>query len=386
MRPDLLPETRIFLPVLVCCGLIWGTVQVAVAAPDASADVFNRRRDLIARLSASQRQELIRKYDAFRQMTEAERHQLRQLHQQVEADPDLKNIMQEFGKWMKNLDVTQREQLRQARTPEQKRELVVRLRAEQAREKSEIFRVEPAPRERLPFTPLPGDGLQTVMQVLEQELIQSAILTKDQQPKLESLKGTQRYRLLMQTIGEYRHPKDAPVRRFTLSDPVLKAIADVIPNPDLKRLIRAKIGATEYGPYAQDPIYRILLFSTINEARRELNGPDAEALKESLFQSLKPELQSHYSQLPLVRQEFALTAHYLDELRQAFAAASDSPLGLGERGQQGRGFKGFPGPGAGNRNRDGQNGIRPPRNPQEVFENGPDGRRPNREGRDKPGE
>ncbi len=373
------------LPVILCVLVLSAYCSVVAAAPDVSEETLAKRRLAISQSNETQRQELVRKYDAYRQLTESDRQQLRKLHEGLESNRELQDIMKQYIEWLKNLDVTQREQLRQAETPEQKRNLVIKFRAEQLRQKSEMLRDDlPLPDRRL-LSPLSSEDLKTVMTALEGELIKQEIITKEKQAELAKLPGTQRYKFLMNAIGEYRRPKEGTPRRFSLPDPVLSALADVVQNPDSKKKIQGLVGSSERGPFAQGPIFMILRASTLVEARREFSGPDASALKESLFQSLKPELQARYSQFPLWQQELKLMELHGNEIMWAFNAAGDFPMKPpGDRGQPGRlGPGGF----QGNRPRDGglQSGFREGRTPQEIFGGPPpDRRRPSPE-RDRDG-
>lgn len=367
---------------LVVCAFSLGMVSTrhASAAPP-SEETLDKRRVAISQYNESQRKDLVRKYDAYRQLSDADRAQIRNLHQKIEADANLKEVMKQYCEWLKNLDVTQRDQLRQAKTPEQKRDLVVRFRAEQSRQKMELEREVESPgpeRERRQFAPLSSEQLKGVMSKLEEEMVQKEFITKDRQKQLASLPGTQRYKLLLNSIGEYRHPKEGPTRRFTLPDPVLTAVADGIQNPDLQKKVRGLIGNSEPGQFSQAPLYLLLRVSVLAEAKREFASPDADQLKESIFQSLKPEMQARFSQLPHFRQEFVLMGLHAEELMEACSAAGDLPPRQppGEEGSHGR-RNGNPG----DRPREGgpRNGNRP-RSPLDYL-NGPptDGRRQPRE-------
>ena len=70
--------------------------------------------------------------------------------------------------------------------------------------------------------PLTGEELKLVMTALEGELTKQELISPAAQAELAKVEGTQRYKLLMRAIGEYRHPKDGSIRNFDLPDAARK--------------------------------------------------------------------------------------------------------------------------------------------------------------------
>lgn len=330
------------------CFVVAGLLLLTAAAPTpagkpASEQVLAERRKQIEQLSDAKRKELIRKYDAYRQLSEGERDHLRSLHHDVETNADLKNVMVQYCTWLKNLDVTQQEQLRQAKTPEQKRNLVVKIKQDQHQRREELWhegRPPPGPG-RAPIAPPSGDDLKSVMTAWEEALTKSGVITPELHSKLESQQGAQRYKTLMRTLADYRHPKGGPERPFEIPDAVLDAMASVVKSPaDQQKLQRRDPNRRQQ---LEKEVAGALLWGTASEARLEFHGSSADSLKETIFQKMPPEFQTRYSQWSSFQQELALMGIYRHEIREAFADACDLKMPDG-RGFGGRGgpFGGFP--------------------------------------------
>lgn len=349
------------------------------AAEPVSEATLAKRRQEIASLSDSQRKELIRKYDTYRQLEPAERQQLHRLHENLEAHEDLKVVMQRYCEWLKNLDAPQRQQLRDAKTPEQKRELVVRFHQEQHRRKEEMWRGSgpgapppPPPARGVPL--LSSDELREVMTSLEAELVKQGAISSTALADLVKAEGTQRYKLLMRSIAEIRHPKSGDVRDFEFPEPVRKIVAKLLRNGDMKGKLLEPWRDLAHRQYIQRFVFQILLASTAEEARLEFTGGQSEKLKQALFNSLPADEQARFSHLPPKEHDFYLMDLHRNEIWRAFSSAGDLPeRPLGERNQREGGPRSRIGdflfrPGDGNR---------PPRAPPERDRDRPnDGRRP----------
>lgn len=353
LRIDFSPQSILDWGMLATAGkrLSWSAlwmlivlVQVDAVAADSpvSSETLAKRRQAIQQLNESQRQELVRKYTSYRELNESERNQLRGLHKDIEADAELKDVMLKYCEWLKNLDVTQREQLRQAKTPEQKRNLVERFRKEQSQRKDEVWRdnATPPPERRL-MPPLSSEDLKSVMDAIESAFIKEGVISKEQQSELEEWNGSQRYKHLIQALGEYRHPKEGPARPLEIPESVVSALEDTVRNQEFKLKIRGAMRNPDQRHNIQKAVFLGLCWSTLEQAKREFNGGEKTNLKDSVFKHLSPEMQARVSQLPPWQLDLALMQSHRDEIWRAFAKAGDLPLGPGERGQPGRGYPPF---------------------------------------------
>ena len=351
--------------------------RLLAAAPVSEATLASRRQE-IARLSDSQRKELIRKYDAYRQLDPAERHQLHRLHENLESNADLKLVMQRYCEWLKNLDAPQRQQLREAKTPEQKRELVVRFHQEQHKRKKQMWH-GPGPGAPPPPRGLPGlssEVLREAMSELEAGLIKQGAIDSTAQAELAKVEGTQRYKLLMRSIAEFRNPKSGEDRDFEFPESVLKVVARSIRNGEIRDKLTEPWRDLTHRQGVQRLVFQVLLAGTNEAARREFSGDQAEQLKQTLFQSLSADEQARFSHLPPKDHDLFLMNLHRDEIWRAFSTAGDlpqRPMGdrhPGEGGPRGRLGDFLFRPGDGNR---------PPRAPPERDRDRDrpnDGRRP----------
>lgn len=343
MSPRIEVHPRHALRAVLSVLFLFTYIGVTSAAPEVSEETLAKRRQTIQQLNESQRQELVRKYTSYRELDEVERNHLRTLHKDIEANAELKDVMQKYVEWLKNLDVTQREQLRQAKTPEQKRNLVERFRKEQTERKNELWRegVRPGASESRLMPPMTSDDLKSVMTAIETAYSKSGVISKERQAELEKWNGSQRYKILAASLGEYRQPKEGPSRHLDFPEEVVTALVNTIPNQEFGNKLRGSVRNPEQHPMAQKIVFMGLCRSTIEQAMREFNGPEKTELKDSLFQSLPPEIQARASQLPPGQLDMELEKFHRDEIWRAFSKAGDFPPGPGDRVQPGRAYPPF---------------------------------------------
>ncbi|MES2793484.1 MAG: hypothetical protein V4719_27980 [Planctomycetota bacterium] len=351
----------------VCCLVLQFWAELACAAPPVTEEVLAQRRKAIASLSGTQRQELVRKYEQYQQLGEGERQKLQSLHDDMAAEPDLKLVMQKYCDWVSKLEPTQREELRQAKTPEQKRNLVVRFHQAQKKRKEEVWRnLIPQLPENRALPVLKSDELKEVMTALEAALDKDEILNPTIRAELAQTTGTRHYSLLMSALGEYRHPDGGPVRDFEVPEAVRTKLIQIV----RKRDDRPELFRAAERQKMPRPFFGVLLRSTVEEARREFYGSGANELKEAIFHSMPPERQARFSQAPASEHDMMLMRTHLNEIWRAFAAAGDLPRPPGEGNPRGRGNEApplFRNP----------EGNRAPRPAQERVPDGPpNGRRP----------
>lgn len=339
---SLLARSRLWNPIFAWCVALQLVATVASGAPPVTEDTLAQRRKSIASLPEPKRQELARKYDQYQRLSTDERNKLQDLHDVMEAEPDLKKVMDKYCEWLKNLDLTQREQLRQAKTPEQKRNLVVKFYAAQVKRKEDAWReINPVPPEKQrPFIPpLTSDDLKSVMTALEAGVAKPDVLDSKTQAALAATQGTQHYKLLIRAIGDYTHPADGRPRKFEIPKSAKTAFEEAIRHSEG----RQKLGDMwRQSDHQRNMFFYLLARSTAEEARREFRGPDADKLKETLFNSLPPEKQLQFTQAPPDRHDPFLMRIHLDELWQAFSRAGDLPRLEGDGSGRSRPLNFFP--------------------------------------------
>lgn len=317
-RSRTLPWRRILCLVLLQL-LTVGSLQAQGSVSNAE---LARRREKIASLSDSDRAELTRKYEDFQKLSDENRDQLRSLHQKVEANSALKQTMQLYCEWLKDLDVSQREQLRAADTPAKKRLTVERIRKEQQQKKDEQSRmIDGRETERkAQFGQLASSSdLKVVMETLESSLSRSKVIDPGQFEQVDKLRGTLRYKRLLELLGQVRHTKSEGPRPDA---EVMKDFAGAVQNIAPKQFFKNFEGSGD----RLIGVPRLLLWlqlSLLDEARRELNQTDGDEIREALFRSLSSQKQMEFLQTPPDFQSGFLMRVHLDDLRSTFVQTFD---------------------------------------------------------------
>jgi hypothetical protein len=122
--------TTILLPVLgIVVAVLAILLPILAARGMLGADSPRQARAEIDRLSPSQRDELRRRWERFRELPRAEQQQLRHLHEQLSQAPDraeLQQTAESYHKWLSELPPLTRSELL-AMPPEQRIEHIERL-------------------------------------------------------------------------------------------------------------------------------------------------------------------------------------------------------------------------------------------------------------------
>lgn len=331
--------TRNWTLLLFACLILQSMTTVASGAPPVADEVLAERRKAIAALPDAARQELIRKYEQYQKLTPEERDKLQNLHDVMDAEPDLQKVMDRYCDWLKNLDLTQREQLRQAKTPEQKRNLVSKFYQAQIQHKEDAWRnANPLPpeKQRLPVLLLNGSELKKVMTALESECVKEGILDSKTQTAIASAAGTQRYKLLVRAIGEYHHPAEGPQREFEIPQSVKSTFEEIIRQGEGRPKLSELLRNGDRSRNMRNMFFNQLARSTAEEARQEFRGPDAGQLKLTLFNALPTERQTQFSQAPPDKRDPLLMRIHLEEIWMAFSKAGDFPRFDGDGPARGR--------------------------------------------------
>jgi hypothetical protein len=357
--------------VVLCLAgfILWSTV--GLAQERASGATLAKRRAEISALSDSDRAELVRKYQDFQKLSSDEQERLRKLHRDVEGNVALKETMQRYCDWLKDLNVSQREQLRAADTPEKKRLAVDRILQEQKRQQQDQLRGFEGrdPGGNMP-PPASSDELKKLMAPLEAGLFQFGPSDPAERERIGKLHGTLRYERLLHVIGDLRHPKEGPRPDLPFLEEFRSTVANAAPP--------FRPGSSDGRPGDRPPPgpkgFLWLMHSLTEEARREFAAAEGDELLETLFRTLSPEMQSEFLQTPPESQPLFLKLMHLDELRHSLVGAFDLPPQFADG--PGRGGPGRGGPGRGGPGRDGPGDFGPGRDGQGRDGPGRDGRGP----------
>lgn len=125
------PLSRALWLIPVVAGVLLGAVG---RAEDPEAE-RRRRIEKIQTMSPPEKKQLLRQYDRFRAFSPAEQQRLRQLHEQIQNDPDadrLRRIMQAYCRWLKSLPAYRRAELLNLE-PAERIERIRQIRDEEAK-------------------------------------------------------------------------------------------------------------------------------------------------------------------------------------------------------------------------------------------------------------
>jgi hypothetical protein len=106
-----------------------------LAATALADEMLDARRARVERMDPAAKTQLLRRLESFQRMTAGEQERLRQLHRQLESDPqagDLRAVLQRYYEWLKTLKPYQKAELAEL-APQERIERIKRLRQEQAR-------------------------------------------------------------------------------------------------------------------------------------------------------------------------------------------------------------------------------------------------------------
>lgn len=106
-----------------------------LAATALAGEMLDTRRGRVEQMDPAAKAQLLRRLESFQRMTAGEQARLRQLHQQLESDPqagELRAVLQQYYEWLKTLKPYQKAELAELAAQERV-ERIKRLRQEQAR-------------------------------------------------------------------------------------------------------------------------------------------------------------------------------------------------------------------------------------------------------------
>lgn len=110
-------------------GLGWFTPTVY------GEESLDARRARVERMDSAAKTQLLRRLESFQMMSETQQERLRQVHEQLEHDPqatELREVMQRYYEWLKTLKPYQKAELAEL-APRERVERIKRIQQEQAR-------------------------------------------------------------------------------------------------------------------------------------------------------------------------------------------------------------------------------------------------------------
>lgn len=189
---------------VIAVATVLGGVLAVVAIHPLAADSIEDRQAKLAAMPADAKQQLLVKFERFRQLPPAEKHRLHELHHQIEADPardELLATLDRYAEWLQTLSAAQRAELMQLPSAER----IERIRQLQ-RERRELH---------LPFyRQLSPQDREVVRAWVEKQSLSN--LPADRRAEFEQMSDEERRRTLVRSFLQRFQPFD-PQRRPTLA-------------------------------------------------------------------------------------------------------------------------------------------------------------------------
>ncbi|QDV21606.1 hypothetical protein Pan153_62960 [Gimesia panareensis] len=109
--------------VMFCAGML----LLGATGPD---ETEQNSRKKIESMSPAERAQLKRNYEKFQKLTPEEKARYRKIHDAIRKKPELNHVMRCYEDWVRTLSPWEQEDLRKARTPEERMALIRKFRAE----------------------------------------------------------------------------------------------------------------------------------------------------------------------------------------------------------------------------------------------------------------
>lgn len=181
---------------LIAVAVLLAGGGVGWAYTSLRAESLSDRESRVAALSNDAKQQLLAKYDRFRQLSSSEKHRLRELQQTIDADPqrdELLGTLDRYHAWLQNLSAAQRAELNA---------LDGAARLAKIRE---LKTERPSP--RMPFyRPLSQPDRDLVRAWVERQAVQN--VPADKREELAKLPEEERRRLLVRQFMQRVQPFD----------------------------------------------------------------------------------------------------------------------------------------------------------------------------------
>jgi hypothetical protein len=271
--------------------VIAGTLAVAPLVLGRGSPKLSHARDAISAMSDVERKVLKRKYEQYRALTESQRDELRQLHQQLEQDrakgPRYLEAMRLYCDWLKTIDAWQQDELAHISQPLEKIQRVTSI----VKERTEADEPDNEPR---PGGTSPLQRIRLNEQQLTKifdTLISRVTLTEEEQQQIDQLHGLKRFGRQVRLLREKGGQNPEKTLRM-LSEAELLQLADETGNADLKAFL-ARSGDLEI---RKKRLPRVIFASCLALVLRESSQVTEEQMRQYLS-TLPPEQQDQLLQL-----------------------------------------------------------------------------------------
>jgi hypothetical protein len=187
-------------------ALLWPLALLGAAGDvgqTVSSQEAEQRRQKIEGLSQADRQRLQQKYQQFLALSESQKFEYRELHQALEANPKLRDVVLRYTEWLETLLPWQQREIRREKEPSAKLKLVLDYMQEQRRREAATERFYPGvlgPEMRFRgFGPrMSSADLNAVLAAVERDV--GPTLTRDRREALQKHEGLSRHLVLLEAV------------------------------------------------------------------------------------------------------------------------------------------------------------------------------------------
>ncbi|MDF1742593.1 MAG: hypothetical protein P1V19_02800 [Gimesia sp.] len=213
-------ESALWPVLLRAVGLGVGTVlfvMILLGATGQDEDRAGTNRKKIESMTSSERAQLKRNYEKFQKLSAQDKQRFREIHAATRNQPELNQVMRSYCNWVKTLSPWEQEDLRNAKTPQERMDLIRKFRshgnqANRRGSRSDYFILrmleinfrDPRMMFLLRNSTLPPDLYKEVIDLIERSLPRSVEYPK---PK-ESLSEFERSLAVLKTATALNHPKE----------------------------------------------------------------------------------------------------------------------------------------------------------------------------------
>lgn len=285
--------------------IVFATLAAVVAAPAVADDALAARRAEIARLQASEQQELLRKQERFNQLPLAEQERLRKFQAMLDADEDaerLQGVLERYHEWLKTLTPSQRTRLAELEPSE---------RVEEIRRIKKMQRIALERHQRVEV--LSPSDMKEILAWTEDFVWQSKKTLMADMPK-EYLQRFEKYdrkrqqrTLLLRAFERSRHEGKGGLEKLEqedidrlakrLSEPAQKKLSEASSLADERRLVGMWIGTSVYRldpwPNSRKP-NPLMVEELLQHLQNDVPPPERERLLKLPREQMLDELRAMY--------------------------------------------------------------------------------------------
>ena len=277
------------------------------------------------KMSAVERERLIKQYEQFTAMSSERRDALRRLHAEIERDAqsngNLQTVLVNYQSWLATLTPWQRAEVRNEPDPEKRLALVVRFKQEQAEpEESPVpappdhAHPRPARHVDIRLAHLSRDDYNKALGIIEESLN----LPPEKRAQLESYSRARRHvNVILAAVGDAQDGPDRSRSRRWLDDNAVNRIVEGIADEHM----RTRLSNDELSPDMRRNFLGMMIHKGLEqEVGNELNRrmPKEKELMD-FFRTLQQDKENELLKQPTGRERYRLVMRYFQKNKDPLA-------------------------------------------------------------------